>query len=113
MAELDPRSTDGAPGQPEHLQARAESRAVVSAEGNHVPSAPAPAPESGPQSASTASDGRAGLDRAEELVDHLADRISSLTSDWGRKLLRLGSRARESAQDFWAEVQDFRQGKKP
>jgi hypothetical protein len=25
----------------------------------------------------------------------------------------LSSRAREMAQDFWAEVQDFRQGKKP
>jgi hypothetical protein len=53
------------------------------------------------------------LDRAEEIVDHVADRVSSLTSSWGRKFLRLGSRARESLQDFWAEVQDFRQGKKP
>jgi hypothetical protein len=57
-------------------------------------------------------DDRSGLEQAEAIVDHFASRVSSLVGLWGRKLLRLTSRARESAQDFWAEVQDFRQGKK-
>jgi hypothetical protein len=58
-------------------------------------------------------DDRFGLEQAEVVVDHLAERISSLVGVWGRKLLRLSSRARESAQDFWADVQCFRYGKKP
>jgi hypothetical protein len=57
-------------------------------------------------------DDRSGLDRAEELVDQFADRVSSLTSSWGRELLRLTSRARESAQDFWSDVQEFRQSQR-
>jgi hypothetical protein len=59
-----------------------------------------------------ASDDRSGLDRAEELVDRLAERVSSLTSSWGRQVLRLTSRARESAQDFWADVQEYRESKR-
>ena len=66
-----------------------------------------------PQSLGEEGDDRSGLDRAEEIVDHLAAKAFSLVGRWGRKFLRLTSRARESAQDFWAEVQDFRHGNKP
>jgi hypothetical protein len=103
MADPDPRSADGVPLNSEGAPAGAEPRPAGPGEGNHAP----------PQAAHSAPDDRSGLDRAEEVVDYLAERVSSLTSIWGRKLLRLGSRARESAEDFWAEVQDFRQGKKP
>jgi hypothetical protein len=55
---------------------------------------------------------KSGFDRAEEMVDRLAERVSSLTSSWGREFLRLTSRARESAQDFWSDVQEFRESKR-
>jgi hypothetical protein len=114
MADLDSRSTnDGASVNSEHAGAPPESRPTGSAEGNHAPPTAASGPAPSPQAASSAADDRSGLDRAEELVDSFAEKVSSLTSSWGRKFLRLGSRARESVQDFWAEVQDFRQGKKP
>jgi hypothetical protein len=109
MADLDPRASDGARQNSE--PAVASTAPSVSAEGNHAPPPPSSAAET--LTPSAAADDRSGLDRAEQVVDHLAERLSSLASSWGRKLLRLGSRARESAQDFWAEVQDFRQGKKP
>jgi hypothetical protein len=102
MDDLNVRPTDGAHGNAE----------CPPQEGNHVLPEAGPGPDPAPQ-ATTGPDDRSGLDRAEEMVDHLAERISALTSTWGRKFLRLSSRARESAQDFWAEVQDFRQGKKP
>jgi hypothetical protein len=105
MAELDPRS-EGAGANSAHTTS-ADACEAGAAQANHVPPSADPAAASGP------ADDRSGLDRAEELVDHLAQQVSSLTSSWGRKVLRLGSRAREMAQDFWAEVQDFRQGKQP
>jgi hypothetical protein len=70
-------------------------------------------PDPSAQATTNEPDDRSGLDRAEAAVDSLAARLSSLASRWGRQFLRLASRARESIQDFWAEVQDFRRGKKP
>ena len=72
------------------------------------PQADGSAPQPG-----AAHDDRSGLDRAEEIVDHLAERASALTASGGRKVLWFMSRAREVAEDFWADVQDFRRGKKP
>jgi hypothetical protein len=63
-----------------------------------------------------ASDGaatRPEMERAEEIVDQFAERLSHLTSVWGRKLLRLAARAREEAEDIWAEAQSIRRGEKP
>jgi hypothetical protein len=52
-------------------------------------------------------------ERREALVDTFAQRVGFLAA-WGpRKLAGLASRTREGLQDFWAEVQDFRQGRKP
>jgi hypothetical protein len=113
MANLDSRSADGVPMNSEGAAASADLRQAGPAEGNHAPPKAALSPEPSPPTNNSAPDDRSGLDRAEEMVDYVAARLSSLTSIWGRKLLRLGSRARESVQDFWAEVQDFRQGKKP
>jgi hypothetical protein len=110
MADLDPPCKDGASVNSAQDAANPESHTSDDARGNHTSPKPG---EPAPQATGNAPDDRSGLDRAEEVVDHLAERVSSLTSSWGRKLLRLSSRARESAQDFWAEVQDFRQGKKP
>jgi hypothetical protein len=54
---------------------------------------------------------RSGTERAEEIVDHLAERLSYYTSTWGRSLLRLAARAREEAEDIWAEAQAIRRSK--
>jgi hypothetical protein len=122
MADLDPRSAanDGRPespslnsaavsepdrnSTPDARSATGEARAHPSGTDGAGGSPPPPADEP---------EDRSGLERAEEVVDHFAGKVSSLFSVWGRKLLRLTSRARESAQDFWAEVQNFRRGIKP
>jgi hypothetical protein len=52
----------------------------------------------------------AQMERAEELVDQLAERLAKFTSGFGRKILRLGARAREEAEDIWAEAQNIRRG---
>jgi hypothetical protein len=66
-----------------------------------------------PPHGDAAHDDRSGLDRAEEIVDHLAEKASAVTAAGGRRVLWFMSRAREVAEDFWADVQDFRHGKKP
>jgi hypothetical protein len=53
------------------------------------------------------------MERAEEIVDRVAERVSQLTSTWGRKLLRLTARVREEAEDIWAEAQSIRRGEQP
>jgi len=58
-------------------------------------------------------DGRSSTERAEEIVDRVAERVSQLTSEWGRKLLRLAARAREEAEDIWAEAHSIRRGEQP
>jgi hypothetical protein len=113
MADFVSQSTDGAPVNSDHPLTGSEQRLTGAAEGNHAPPKPVASQETPSQATDTPADDRSGLDRAEEFVDQIAGKLSSVTSDWGRKLLRLSSRARESVQDFWAEVQDFRQGKKP
>jgi hypothetical protein len=111
MADVDPHAHDGVTVSPASPAADAEILRVDRIVENHAPardpSTVGPAPH-----APGEPDDRSGLDRAEALVDHVAARASSLTADWAKKFLRLGSRAREAAQDFWAEVQDFRQDHK-
>jgi hypothetical protein len=113
MADFDPQSANGVSVNPEHAPAPDEVRRPLPADGGPTAAHTSPTPDPAAQATNGPPDDRSGLDRAEEVVDYVAERVSALTSDWGRKFLRLGSRARESAQDFWAEVQDFRQGKKP
>jgi hypothetical protein len=122
MADFDPRSAaneDGRPESPSLNSAANESHHNVSQDTRPV-EGEARTHASGTDGAGSPSsppadepDDRSGLERAEEVMDHFAGKVSSLFSVWGRKLLRLTSRARESAQDFWAEVQNFRRGIKP
>ena len=49
--------------------------------------------------------------RAEEVIDRVADRVGQFTSYLGRQVLRLGARAREEAEDMWAEAQSIRRGR--
>jgi hypothetical protein len=66
-----------------------------------------------PASHANGADSRSEMERAEEMVDRLAERVSHFTSVWGRKLLRLAARAREEAEDIWAEAQSIRRGETP
>jgi hypothetical protein len=50
------------------------------------------------------------MQRAEELVDRLAERVSHYASVVGHKLAWLAARAREEAEDIWAEAQAIRRG---
>jgi hypothetical protein len=123
MADLDSRSTANDVARPEssadpgnstdvpRRNGTADAR-VGEGEMQTRPSDP-PRADSAPHQPGDEHDDRSGLEQAEELVDNLAARVSSLVGAWGRKFLRFTARARESAQDFWAEVQDFRHGKKP
>jgi hypothetical protein len=52
--------------------------------------------------------------RAEEIVERVASRVTAFASTvWGKGVLTLAARAREVAQDFWADVQDVRHGRRP
>ncbi len=66
-----------------------------------------------PASNANGADGRSEMERAEEMVDRIAERLSHFTSVWGRKLLRVAARAREEAEDIWAEAQSIRRGETP
>jgi hypothetical protein len=50
------------------------------------------------------------MDRAEQIVDHLAERVADVTSRLGRGMLWLSTRLKEQAEDVWAEAQSIRRG---
>jgi hypothetical protein len=66
-----------------------------------------------PGSTTTAEGDRSNTERAEEMVDRFAERVGHWTSVVGRKLLWLGARAREEAEDIWAEAQNISQRRQP
>jgi hypothetical protein len=51
--------------------------------------------------------------RAEELVDRMGERVGQYATALGRGFLKLFARAREEAEDIWAEAQHIRRGGKP
>jgi hypothetical protein len=51
--------------------------------------------------------------RAEQLVDQLAFQLGRFTSLLGKKLLWVGERLREEAEDIWKEAQSIQRGEKP
>jgi hypothetical protein len=53
------------------------------------------------------------MERAEELADRLGERISHYASLVGFKLMQFAARAREEAEDIWAEAQSLRRGEQP
>jgi hypothetical protein len=54
----------------------------------------------------------ARVQQAEVLADRLAERVAHVTASLGRGLFRLAARAREEAEDIWAEAQNIRRGDK-
>ena len=56
---------------------------------------------------------RPTMERAEELVDRLGQRAGQIGTELGQRLLRLAARAREEAEDIWAEAQSMRRREQP
>jgi hypothetical protein len=52
------------------------------------------------------------MQRAEEMVDRMAERIGHYAGVVGHKFLWLVARAREEAEDIWAEAQELRRQKR-
>jgi hypothetical protein len=78
----------------------------VGRNGNAAPGT-APGTDGGPKPQSE-------QERAEAIVERVAERITAFASTvWGKGILTLAARAREVAQDFWADVQDVRHGRRP
>jgi hypothetical protein len=81
---------------------------------------PEPAVEgNGPPDASAEANGSAAptaddrMRRAEEMVDQMAQRVGDYAGRLGHGLLRLAARAREEAEDIWAEARSIARGEKP
>jgi hypothetical protein len=53
------------------------------------------------------------MKRAEEMVDEVAKRVGELTGRLGHGLLWLAARAREEAEDIWAEARSISRGQRP
>ena len=51
---------------------------------------------------------RPTMERAEEVVDRLGQRAGQIGSELSQRFLRLAARAREEAEDIWAEAQSMR-----
>ncbi len=56
---------------------------------------------------------RSAMERAEELVDRMGQRAGALASLAGLRVRKLAARAREEAEDVWAEAQTVRRTKQP
>jgi hypothetical protein len=65
------------------------------------------------QTAETSAEEDEPMRRAEEMVDRIGERIGTLATYLGHQILRLGARAREEAEDMWAEAQSIRRGEQP
>ncbi|HTU93648.1 MAG TPA: hypothetical protein VMF69_26450 [Gemmataceae bacterium] len=53
--------------------------------------------------------GQDAQQRAEEMVDRLGEQIGHYVSAFGHNLLKWAARAREEAEDIWAEAQAIRE----
>ena len=51
---------------------------------------------------------RPAVERAEELADRIGERVGHFAAVIGRNILQLAARAREEAEDIWAEAQEIR-----
>ena len=52
-------------------------------------------------------------ERAEVLVDQMGERLGHFLSIAGHQLRKATARAREEAEDIWAEAQSIRRGEHP
>lgn len=81
-------------------------------------SAPSNGMSGSPRSETAADEARhKTMDRAEELADRLGEQVGHYVSLFGHSILKCVARAREEAEDIWAEAQALRErqrtGKQP
>jgi hypothetical protein len=64
-----------------------------------------------PQTSETAADEarQQAMQRAEELADRLGEQVGHYVSLFGHSVLKWAARAREEAEDIWAEAQALRE----
>lgn len=67
--------------------------------------------ESADERAQTGQQERPAMERAEELVDRLGQRAGTFASLASLRVRKLAARAREEAEDVWAEARSIRQGR--
>ncbi len=67
--------------------------------------------ESVQEQAQAESNERPAIERAEELVDRLGERTGAFASMASLRIRKLAARAREEAEDVWAEAQSVRRRK--
>lgn len=65
------------------------------------------------QPAGAAGDERPPMERAEELVDLAGERVGAFVATLGQRAQVFVARAREEAEDIWAEAQALRQREQP
>ncbi len=83
-------------------------------EGNGSPDTSAPADAGAVADTSSAPDAaEERMRRAEQMVDQFAQRVGDYAGRLGHGLLRLAARAREEAEDMWAEARTIARGEKP
>jgi hypothetical protein len=82
---------------------------IPAANGTASPSSDASTQQVPAQGTIAGQNSSSGSDRAEGV----AHRVGYLVAAGAGKLVSFLSRTREALQDFWAEVQDFRHGRKP
>ncbi len=56
---------------------------------------------------------QAATQRAEEIVDRVGERVGYFASMSTQRIRIAAARAREEAEDMWAEAQSIRRGRKP
>lgn len=58
-------------------------------------------------------DQRPAMERAEDLVDRAGEQVGRTAAELGRRLQVWAARAREEAEDIWAEAQSMRHNEQP
>ncbi len=69
-------------------------------------------PEAGDERAHDGGETRSPTERAEELVDRLGGRLGLFAGLAALRMRLLAARAREEAEDLWAEAQSIRRGER-
>ena len=69
-------------------------------------------PEAGDEQARDGGATRSPTERAEELVDRLGGRLGLFAGLATQRMRLLAARAREEAEDLWAEAQSIRRGER-
>ncbi len=90
-----------------HLSEQAATDTPAMPAGRTTAVAVAPEPAEAPPNGAAAADA-SSVARAEQIADRLAERCAEVTSACVRKLAWLTARAREAAEDLWAEAQSIR-----